>query len=240
MASRGLIGNRLALAGTVLYFLEWVAIAFLPAVGDGLAFREDAAAVAEEYRGDVRTICFGAGWFAFVLLGRILFMVALRKGFRDSGRDSALLDFAVGAMTVSVVIEVSSFGPVAAAAWLADGGGDASTIAGLDAAGTALFALGFVPIAVAVLAAAAAMLASGLFPRWVGVVGAVAGAIGIVGGILNVMGLGDTGGLQDAGEALTTIEALGFWVWMIASSIILWRHRTPETAAATSGEGRAA
>jgi len=41
-----------------------------------------------------------------VLLGRILFVVGLRKAFRDSGHESALLDFAVGAMAVSVAIEI--------------------------------------------------------------------------------------------------------------------------------------
>jgi hypothetical protein len=33
-----LVGNRLALVGSLLYFLEWVAIAFLPDVADASHF----------------------------------------------------------------------------------------------------------------------------------------------------------------------------------------------------------
>jgi hypothetical protein len=114
-----LIGNRLALAGAILYLLEWAAIAFLAELPtDRLG--ENAGAITEAYSGEARTTALAAGWFSAVLLGRILFVAAVRKAFRDSGRESALLDFALGAMAVSVAIEIVSFSLAPAAAWLAE------------------------------------------------------------------------------------------------------------------------
>lgn len=225
-----LIGNRLALVGAVLYFLEWVAIVFIPEVGTE-RFGDDPGAIVDTYRGHAGVIAFAAGWFGAVLLGRILFAAALRKAFRDSGRDSLLVDFAVGAMIVSVALEIGSFGPVAAAGWIADTQADASAIVALDAAGSVMFLLVFVSLGVSVFAASAAMLGSGLFPRWLGGLGLLAGGIGIVGGIIQVAAVGQTGALHDAGGGLTAVEAFGFWVWLIASSVILWR-RAPHRQAA--------
>jgi hypothetical protein len=226
-----LVGNRLALAGAVLYFLEWVAIAFIPEVGDGSLLGDDPDAVVETYRGHAGAIAFAAGWFGAVLLGRILFVVALRKALRDSGRESLLVDFAVGAMIVSVVLEIASFGPTAAAGWIADTRADASAIVALDAAGSLLFLVAFVPIGVSIVAASAGMLGSGLFPRWLGALGLLAGGIVIVGGIIQVAAAGETGALHDAGDPLTTVGAIGFWIWLIATAVILWRHAPRRTVA---------
>jgi hypothetical protein len=222
-ASR-LVGNRLALVGAVLYFLEWVAIAFIPEVGDGSLLGDDPDAVVDAYRGHAGAIAFAAGWLGAVLLGRILFVVALRKAFRDSGREALLVDFAVGAMIVSVTLEIASFGPTAAAGWIADTRADPSAIVALDAAGSLMFLVVFVPIGVSIVAASAGMLGSDLFPRWLGALGLLAGGFAIVGGIIQVAALGETGTLHDAGEPLTTVGALGFWIWLIATSVSLWRH----------------
>ena len=103
-----LVGNRLALVGTVLYFLEWVAIPFLPEVADGSLFGAEPEVVVAAHRGHSGVIAFAAGWFGVVLLGRVLFAVALRKSFRI--RDSLLVDFAVGAM-ISVRLIALRAGP---------------------------------------------------------------------------------------------------------------------------------
>jgi hypothetical protein len=220
-----LIGNRLALAGTVLYFLEWVAIAFLRGGGELSLARQGAGVVVDSYRGHARPILFAAGWFAFVLLGRVLFMAALRTALRDSGRDSLLADFAVAAMTISVTIEIASFGATAAAGWLADAEGDAPAIVALHGVGSLLFLIVFVPIMVSVLGASAGMFRSGLFSRWLPGLGLVVGAVGSVGGIIQVAAAGELGTtLGGAGATLTNAGVLGFWIWMIATSIILWRH----------------
>ena len=219
-----LVGNRLALVGTVLYFLEWVAIPFLPAVADGSLFGAEPEVVVAAYRGHSGVIAFAAGWFGVVLLGRVLFAVALRKSFRDSSRDSLLVDFAVGAMIVSVTLEIASVGLAAAAGWLADTRPDGSAIVALEAAGSLLFFVAFVPIGVSILAASAGMLGSDIFPRWLGVVGVFAGVAATVGGIIQVAALGSTGVLHDVGEPLTNVGAVVFWLWLVATSIILWRH----------------
>jgi hypothetical protein len=219
-----LVGNRLALAGTVLYFLEWVAIAFLPQMGDGLLLGESADAVLDAYRGHSGAISFAAGWFAFVLLGRVLFSAALRRALRDSGRDSLLADFAVGAMIVSVALEIASFGPTAAAGWVADTQAEGTSVMALDAAGSMMFQMVFIPLMVSVFAASTAMWVSKLFRRWLSGLGLVAGVIGIVGGIIQVAAIGETGMLIDAGAGLTNAGVLGFWIWMIATSVVLFRR----------------
>jgi hypothetical protein len=229
LASRPLIGNRLALAGAVLYLLEWVAIAFIAELPtDRLG--EDAASIAEAYSGEARSAALAAGWFSAVLLGRILFVVAVRKAFRDSGRESALLDFAVGAMTVSVAIEIVSLSFAPAAAWLAENDADPATIVALDAAGSISFLMVFAPIGVSVLASSAAIVRSGLFARWVGWLGVAAGALMIAGGILGAAALGDDGGFKDWGEQPSAFGALAFWIWMLATSVILWRRAPRRTA----------
>ena len=222
-----LVGNRLALAGTLLYFLEWVAIAFIPETGDPALLGEDPARIVELYRGEAGAIGFAAAWFGLVLLGRILFVAALRRSLRDSGRDSLLVDVALGAMIVSVAVEVASFGPAAAAGWLADAGGDPAAIVALDAAGGVMFMLVFVPVAAAVIAAALGMLASGLFPRWLPWLGIVSGSVGLLGGLIQLAALRGEGALVDLGNPMTGVGVLGFWIWMLATGILLWR-RTPE------------
>jgi hypothetical protein len=226
VGSTPLIGNRLALAGAVLYLLEWVAIAFSAEVPtDRLG--DDAASIVDAYSGEARSTALAAGWFSAVLLGRILFVVAVRKAFRDSGRKSALLDFAVGAMTVSVAIEIVSLSLAPAAAWLAENDADPASIVALDAASSIAFLMVFAPIGVSVLASSAAIVGSRLFARWVGWLGVAAGALMIAGGILAAAALGDDGGFKEWGEQPRAVGALVFWIWMLAVSVILWRNAPP-------------
>lgn len=234
MATRPrLVGNRLALAGAVLYLLEWVAIVFIAELPtDRLG--DDAGTIAAAYEGEATTTALAAGWFSFVLLGRVLFVAAVRRAFHDSGRRSTLLDFALGAMIVSVAIEVVSLGFPAAAAWIADKGSDPSAIVALDAAGSVTFLLVFAPIGVSVASAAAAMLGARLFPVWVGWLGVVAGVLVIAGGIIGAAALGDDGGFHDLGEQPTNVGALVFWIWMLATAVILWRRTPRATASAES------
>ena len=229
MARRAeLVGNRLALAGAVLYLLEWAAIAFLPELPtDRLG--DDPGAIVDAYRGHAGATALAAGWFSFVLLGRVLFVAAVRRAFHDSGRRSTLLDFALGAMIVSVAIEIVSLSLPAAAAWIADTEPSEAAIVALDAAGSIAFLMVFAPIGASVIAIAAVMSASGLFPRWVGWLGLGAGALTIVGGIIEAAALGDDGTFHDLGELPTSFGALAFWIWMIATAVILWR-RTPRVS----------
>src|SRR2546423_11758239 len=98
MASRReqLVGNRLALAGTVVYFMEWVVIPFAPSLPTDKLGKDPSAIVAAYGHHPART-AFLAGWLSFVLLGRILFSAGLRSAFRASLRELAWADWALGA-----------------------------------------------------------------------------------------------------------------------------------------------
>ena len=223
MGSRSLlVGTRLALVGALLYLSEWLVIPFsvdLPT--DELG--EDASSVASAYAGHATELAFLAGFLSFALLGRIVFVAALRSAFRDSPRELILLDVAVAAMAVSVAIEILQLGLVATAGWLAEAGADSETIVGLDAAGTVLFGLVLAPIGASVLASSLAMLLSGLFARWLAWLGVVAGALVIAGGVVSTAGAGDTGTVHDLGDPLTGPPVALFWIWMLATSIALFR-----------------
>lgn len=218
-----LLGTRLALMGAVLYLLEWAVIPFLPAVPtDRLG--ENPSAIVDAYAGEAGLVAFAAGWFGVVLVGRVLYMSALRDALAASARSSTLANFAVGAMAVSVAIEIASFGVVAAAGWLAENGADAGAVVALDAAGSIIYLAVFGTVGVSVLAASLTMLASGVFHKWLCWLGVLSGALVILGGVLGGAAVGATGSFRDLGEIPIGIGVLGFWIWMLATSIILWRH----------------
>jgi uncharacterized membrane protein len=68
-----------------------------------------ASAIISEYKQHASAISLAAGWYSFVLLGRILFVAGLRDALRRSGCRTALADFALVAMAVSVVLEICRF-----------------------------------------------------------------------------------------------------------------------------------
>lgn len=164
---------------------------------------------------------------SFALLGRVLFLAALRNALRDATPVPALADLAVGAMIVSVAIEIVQLGLVASAGWLAEAGAGAGPVATLDAAATVLFTLVLGAVGVSVLAASTAMVLSGVVARWHGLLGVVAGALIVAGGIVGTTSAGDTGTLHDLADPLTGPPVALFWLWMIATSIVLFRHAPP-------------
>jgi hypothetical protein len=216
-----LVGNRIALLGALLYFAEWIAIVLIPSVPtDKLGV--DPGAIVAEYTHPQR-IAFAAGWFSFFLLGRVVFCAALRNAFQGMRREQLFADISLVAMGVSVALEVSSFALAAAAGWLVEARGTADAVVALDAAGSMAFNMVIGPIGMSVLAGSVAMLLSGLFPSWLSWLGVVAGGLLAVGGVLGASALGSTGTLHDVGGALTGIPVAGFWLWMIATSIVLFR-----------------
>jgi len=205
-----LVGGRLALVGALLYVSEWLVIPFsvdLPT--DDLG--DDASVIAAAYAGHGTELAFLAGWLSFALLGRIVFVAALRSAFRDSPRETTLVDIAVAAMAVSVAIEIVQLGLVATAGWLAEANADAGAIVALDGAGTVLFGLVLAPIGASVLASSMAMLLSGLFARWRAILGVVAGALVVAGGVVSTTGAGDTGTVHDLADPLTGPPVALFW-----------------------------
>lgn len=75
-----------------------------------------------------------AGWLSLVLVGRILFVAGIRDGLRKSGAETLLADFALGAMAVSVILEIGAFAVAGGAVQALSKGADQSTIVGIDAA----------------------------------------------------------------------------------------------------------
>jgi hypothetical protein len=230
-----LIGNRIALVGAVMYFLEWVAILAIPSVPTDKLGRDPGSVVAAYDH--PKAIGVAAGWFSVFLFGRVVFTIGLRDAFRGLRRERLFANVAVAAMALSVAIEVISFGITAGAAWLAAWGGGQSAVVSLDAASEVLFQLVFGPIGVSVVAGSIAMLLSRLFPRWLCWVGVVGGSLLVVGGILGVGALGATGSFHDVAGAFTSIPVPIVWIWMIATSIVLFRA-TPSSGDATTSASR--
>ncbi|MDQ2967046.1 MAG: DUF4386 family protein [Actinomycetota bacterium] len=221
-STRGqLVGNRIALVGAVVYFLEWVAIVMIPSVPTDKLGRDPGAIVAAYDH--PQAIGVAAGWFSVVLFGRVIFALGLRDAFRGLRRERLFANVAVAAMALSVAIEVISFGMTAAAAWVADAGSDQSAVVTLDAVSEVVFELVFGPIGVSVLAGSIAMILSRLFPRWLGWLGVLGGSLLVIGGILDVGGLGASGTFHDVAGAFSSIPVPIVWIWMIVTSVVLFR-----------------
>lgn len=214
------IGNRLVLGGAVLYLSEWVALflASPPGPVTGVGRAELVRAYAE----NADRAAVSAGWFAVCLVGRVLVVSGLAASMRERPRERPLLDLAVAAMAMGVVLEVASYAVAAAAAQVAGSGGDAALVVALNETGLWLNVMLFGPSGVALLAAGAAMLRSRLFARWLGWLAVVAGAGAAGGCVLTAVGLAGSG--TGTGDVLTGVGALAMWVWMIATGVTLYRR----------------
>lgn len=213
---RALVGNRLVLAGAVLYLLEWVAI-LTTHLDAPLGADVSRAHVTSSYSGSAGSWCFAAGWFSIVLLGRILLMSGLRSALAESGRPQRIMDFAVPVMAVSVALEITTYAVVGGASWYLDHGGSADVVRGLDAASFEVGKMVFGTAGVALACAAAAMWSSGLFSR-------VLCAVGVVGGILLVLPalFLNAPRFNDVADALTSAAVL-LWIWMLWTGTVCWR-----------------
>jgi hypothetical protein len=219
---RPLIGNRLALAGAVIYLLEWVGI--LGFNSGNVPGAQDAkpADIVAQYSQHGTGIALLAGWLSLVLLGRILFVAGIRDGLRRSGAGTLLADFALGAMVVSVSLEIAAFAVAGGAAQAAARGADQSTIVGIDAAANVLDLTIMAPVGVSVLVASVAMLGSRLFPAWLCWLGIATGAVMSVNGVIAVPAFEAGGSFYQAGQVLE-LATLVAWVWMVATGVLLFR-----------------
>jgi hypothetical protein len=216
-----LVGNVWVLVGAVLYLLEWVAIIWAGTVGVGAQVTRGTAVadVMDTYAGHEDAVYAMAGWFAVVLLGRVLLFVGLRRALGDSGYPHPLLDFAVLAATVSVTLEIASYGLAASASASADAG-DQSLTAAIDAAGAGLNLMIGGGLGVAIVCTSFVMWRSGLFALPLNVVGVVSG-IAIIGAQLTV-----APSLESVFDILWFFPVV-FWVWMIWAGVVCWRATPP-------------
>jgi len=150
---QALIANRLTLAGAIIYLLEWVGIIGFHSGNVPAAQGAKAVEVVAQYTQHGTGVELLAGWLSLVLLGRILFIAGIRDGLRKSGAETLLADFALGAMAVSVILEIGAFAVAGGAVQALSKGADQSTIVGIDAAANWLDMVIVTPFGVAVLAA---------------------------------------------------------------------------------------
>jgi hypothetical protein len=219
---RALIGNRLTLAGAIIYLLEWVGIIGFNTGNVPAAQGAKAADVVAQYTQHGTGVELLAGWLSLVLLGRILFVAGIRDGLRKSGAETLLADFAFGAMAVSVIIEIGAFAVAGGAVQAVSKGADQSTIVGIDAAANWLNMVIVAPFGVSVLAASFAMLRSQLFPAWLCWLGIAAGVVLAVDGAIMGPAFGAGGAFFQVVQTLS-FAVLAAWVWMIATGVILLR-----------------
>lgn len=223
-------GNRLALFGAIFYLLEWVVI--IPAgAPDSMAPVTNPAALVALYAEHAVGTKILAAWLGLVLLGRIAFAAGLRGSLRQSARNLPLMDFALGAMLVSVVLEVAGYGLAGAAASLADHAVDATAIVALNEASGWLNQLVFSPLGVFVAVGSLAMLKSNFFPRWLCWLGLISGSVFASGGVILAAAFRTTSGVSNVGDTLVGVGGLGFWVWMLATGILLFRRAGRRTLA---------
>ena len=219
---QALIGNRLALAGAIMYLLEWVGIIGFHSGNVPAAQGAKAVEVVAQYTQHGTGVELLAGWLSLVLLGRILFIAGIRDGLRKSGAETLLADFALGAMAVSVILEIGAFAVAGGAVQALSKGADQSTIVGIDAAANWLDMVIVTPFGVAVLAASFAMLTSRLFPAWLCWLGLAAGVVGTVDGVIMGPAFGAGGAFFQVADILS-FAVLAAWVWMIGTGIVLLR-----------------
>jgi len=216
----GLIGNRIVLAGILVYLLEFAGFAY---AGVGSLYNEPGTSpkdVLASYQGDAGGYGFLVGWMAIVLFGRLAIIVGIRKALRDSGRRSGLMDIAVIAMGVSVVFEVASVMMGAtAAALLRSGATDGVLVA--DRAAWYFNAGIYSPVAVALVLTVVAMWTSGLFPRTLCVIGSVAAVTCAGAALLTDPAHWET---QDA----LSNGMLAFVIWAVWTGILLLARSTSE------------
>lgn len=218
-----LVGNRLMLIGAVLYLLEWVAIiagdVSVPLGGDASGHT-----LMTSYSGHADRLGWAAGWFSIVLLGRILIMVGLRTCLRDSGRPQPLMDLAVLAMTVSVTLEIATYAIPAGTAWALGHGSGLAVTRALDSVSFTMNSMVWGPIAVSMLCAGIAMWRARLFPWPLWALALLSGVSGLF-----VAGVLAEPSQSDVADAVTSVTALSFWVWMLWGGVLLVL-RTPSRA----------
>jgi hypothetical protein len=102
-------------------------------------------------------------------------------------------------------------------------GGNPAMVVALDAAANWLDLVIIAPLGVFLICSALPMLWSGLFPRWISWLGLVCGVAGTLLGVL----IGPAfvaGGTFFSVVSWLNLSVLGFWVWMLATGIVLFRR----------------
>ncbi|MBV9831127.1 MAG: hypothetical protein JOZ82_05985 [Marmoricola sp.] len=215
-------GNRLALAGTVVYLLEWVAI-----IGASVQVPIDPAtttSLADGYVGKAGDLTFAAGWFALVLVGRLVFVAGVAQALRGARTAVTaprwLVTCSISAMAVSVAIEVTTYAMTAGIAANATSGA-VRDLAVPNAMAWTLNLLVPAAFGISTVTLAAAMWHSRCFSR-------VLVVLGLAGGLLmGATALLVTPSLAGAYAAVLGLGTLLSWIWMLWTGIAVWRAPRP-------------
>ena len=215
-------GNRLVLAGSLLYLLEWVAI--IPAGDSGPSEPGTAGdKVLGLYTAHPTAATFLATWCAVVLLGRVLLILGIRDALRSLDRSTTLVSWAAVVMAISVALELLSLTTSGAASVLAAHGAEPDLIRALDAVSGFAWGMIFGPLGVAVLLASWSMLRSRAFPEWMCAGGLLGGVLLVVGGLFAGPAYLHEGTARDI-HGFGMIGVPLFWFWMLATGIFLVRR----------------
>ncbi len=212
-------GSRLALVGAIVYLLEFAFIipSGIRVVPEGSGPAEIAAAYAAQ---PLTGISFMVAGLIIVLLGRILFSAGVRSALQQTNETRALGDFALAAMTVSVVFEIVGQVVGLITTQLAAEGADAAVLTLLHESSRTLSFPFSAALGASILASSVAMLLSFAFPRWLAVLGVAAGLAWI--GIAFYATLNNTVPGEATGPVWLT------WVlWLLATGVILFRRAGP-------------
>jgi hypothetical protein len=215
---RTLPGSRLALFGAILYLLEWAFIipSSVRVPRSGSTAAQIAAAYMTQPSSGFALLFAG---LSVVLLGRIAFIAGVRTALRQTNTTRGLADFAFGAMTASVVLEVVGEVLRWTASRMAARGADPLTVVALHESFYGLtFTVG-AALGISILAASLAMLLSREFPRWLAGLGLVAGAGWIAYTFYGAL----TGALPSVGG----LPWLAWAAWLLTTGVILFRRAGP-------------
>lgn len=133
------------------------------------------------------------------------------------------MDFAIGAMIVSVAIESATYGLAAAAAQL--GAAHAEGMVAIEWAAGMMNHMVFGGIGLSVLCSAWAMWRSGMFPMVLSILGIIGGA-GVT--LMAVFAVPAFAAVFD----ILGISVLLFWIWMLWTGVVFWLRTPKQTAAA--------
>jgi len=229
-------GNRLVLAGAVMYLLEWLSIIPAGETGPVEPGTKSASQVLELYQQHPSGAAFIATWCSLVLLGRVLLVVGLRKALASVGADGPLMLWAMAAMAVSVAIELVGLASVAAGSSLAAHGASAEIVGALDTLAALLWLMIFAPLGLAVWLSAWSMLRSHAFAWWICGLGLIGGTVLMVGGAVSGPGIVESGFSRTAG-GLAGIGVPFFWLWMLITGVVLYRRTGTSSVETTTTAG---
>lgn len=202
--------------GLVLFFATLIAIGSTnppPGAGDQLVAHYQAQ------RANVITVALAD---SVAVLAIVAFAAGLCGVLRRTEGGEPLADFAFASAIIHAPVAIVAVGLAAAAAVVAAHGAPASTLAALRDAGLAVGSLYVIPRGVFIAVASMAVLRTGTLPGWIGWLGLVAG---IVYGVTAV-GLFGLGASEEEGPLGTAqfLSFVAFFVWMLASAIVLLRR----------------